>query len=189
VLQGVHTTLVLALPRLGSPRAHIQLEKVFLFLGSLPGPGPAQLFPARYLYPDAHWRLANLRPPSSRTSCPPRRVAYPAWTANPTPGACWPASATGSLLRIPFRAAGDSMQDFTLHDQENRAMLLPSGRRSSPVTARLALTPPWTRPATGVGLDRDGFEDATCLLRGAVTHDGLPFQLPVAMQPWSSPLC
>jgi hypothetical protein len=34
-----------------------------------------------------------------------------------------------------------------------------------------------------LGLDREGFEDATCLLRGAVTHDGLPFQLPVAMQP------
>jgi hypothetical protein len=32
-------------------------------------------------------------------------------------------------------------------------------------------------------LDRDGFEEATCLLRGAVTHDGLPYQLPVEMQP------
>jgi hypothetical protein len=34
-----------------------------------------------------------------------------------------------------------------------------------------------------LGLDREGFEDATCLLLGAVTHDGLPFQLPAAMQP------
>ncbi|MGA2540076.1 MAG: hypothetical protein ABSG78_00800 [Verrucomicrobiota bacterium] len=34
-----------------------------------------------------------------------------------------------------------------------------------------------------LGLDREGFEDATCLLRGAVTHDGLPFSLPAPLQP------
>jgi hypothetical protein len=32
-------------------------------------------------------------------------------------------------------------------------------------------------------MDRDEFENATCLLRGAVTHDGLPFQLPVELRP------
>jgi hypothetical protein len=55
VLQGVQTNLVLALPQIGFALApHIQLEKTFLFLGSLArGLGPAQLFPARYLYPDA----------------------------------------------------------------------------------------------------------------------------------------
>src|SRR5208283_966275 len=66
VLQGVHTTLVLALPQIGFALApHIQLEKVFLFLGSLArGLGPVQLFPARYLYPDAHLGgLANMPAP------------------------------------------------------------------------------------------------------------------------------
>ena len=54
-LQGVNTTLILGLPQIGFSLApHIQLEKVFLFLGSLArGLGPVQLFPARYIYPDA----------------------------------------------------------------------------------------------------------------------------------------
>ena len=134
VLQGVHTTLVLALPQIGFALApHIQLEKVFLFLGSLArGLGPVQLFPARYLYPDAHLGgLANLPAPSSRTFCPPRAgLPTPAWTANPTPGAVLARFGNGDrYYGYPFRAAGDSMQDFTLHDHEDRAMLLPSGRR------------------------------------------------------------
>ena len=55
VLQGLHTTLILGLPQIGfALTPHIQMEKTFLFLGSL-GRGlcPVQLFPARYIYPDA----------------------------------------------------------------------------------------------------------------------------------------
>ena len=63
-------------------------------------------------------------------------------------------------------------------------MLLPSGQRvvarHSETCAYATLDPALQQE---LGLDREGFEDATCLLRGAVTHDGLPFQLPVAMQP------
>ena len=53
VLQGVQTTLVLAMPQTGfCLTPHVQMEKVFLYLGSLArGLMPAQLFPARYLYP------------------------------------------------------------------------------------------------------------------------------------------
>jgi len=84
----------------------------------------------------------------------------------------------------PFRAATDSMQDFTLHDQEDRAMLLPSGQRvaarHSETCAYATLDPALKQE---LGLDREGFEDATCLLRGAVTHDGLPFSLPAPLQP------
>jgi hypothetical protein len=84
----------------------------------------------------------------------------------------------------PFRATADSMQDFTLHDQEDRAMLLPSGQRvvarHSETCAYATLDPALQQE---LGLDREGFEDANCLLRGAVTHDGLPFSLPVPLQP------
>jgi hypothetical protein len=106
VLQGVHTTLVLALPQIGFALApHIQLEKVFLFLGSLArGLGTVQLFPARYLYPDAHLGgLANMPAPIF-ADLPAHQggLPTPAWTANPTPGACWPTSATGiAITDIP----------------------------------------------------------------------------------------
>ena len=65
VLQGVQTTLVLALPQIGFALApHIQLEKVFLFLGSLArGMGPVQLFPARFclfIIPDRPCIIADL---------------------------------------------------------------------------------------------------------------------------------
>lgn len=54
-LQGVNTTLVLALPQIAfALTPHIQLEKTFLFLAALArGLCPIQLFPARYLYSDA----------------------------------------------------------------------------------------------------------------------------------------
>ena len=56
VLRGVHTTLVLAMPQIGyALTPHIQLDKSFLYLGSLArGLGATQLFPARYLFPDAN---------------------------------------------------------------------------------------------------------------------------------------
>jgi hypothetical protein len=184
VLQGVHTTLVLALPQIGFALApHIQLEKVFLFLGSLArGLGPAQLFPARYLYPDAPLGgLANMPAPIFADILPTTGgFAYPCVDCEPDPWRVLARFGNGDrYYGYPFRAATDSMQDFTLHDQEDRAMLLPSGQR---VAARRSETCAYATldPALKqeLRLDREGFEDATCLLRGAVTHDGLPFSLP-----------
>ena len=189
VLQGVHTTLVLALPQIGFALApHIQLEKVFLFLGSLArGLGPAQLFPARYLYPDAHLGgLANMPAPIFADILPTTGgFAYPCVDCEPDPWRVLARFGNGDrYYGYPFRAATDSMQDFTLHDHEDRAMLLPSGQR---VVARRSETCAYATldPALQqeLGLDREGFEDATCLLRGAVTHDGLPFSLPAPLQP------
>jgi hypothetical protein len=189
VLQGVHTTLVLALPQIGFALApHIQLEKVFLFLGSLArGLGPAQLFPARYLYPDAHLGgLANMPAPIFADILPATGgFAYPCVDCEPDPWRVLARFGNGDrYYGYPFRAATDSMQAFTLHDHEDRAMLLPSGQRvvarHSETCAHATLDPALKQE---LGLDREGFEDATCLLRGAVTHDGLPFSLPAPMQP------
>ena len=89
VLQGVQTTLVLALPQIGFALApHIQLEKTFLFLGSLArGLGPAQLFPARYLYPDAPLGgLSNMPAPIFADILPTTGgFAYPCVDCEPDP--------------------------------------------------------------------------------------------------------
>jgi hypothetical protein len=83
----------------------------------------------------------------------------------------------------PFRQAKDSVEDFTLQGHENRAMLLPNGQR---VTARQSQSYVYAtldaKLKEELMMDRDEFENATCLLRGAVTHDGLPFQLPVELR-------
>jgi len=54
-LRGVFTTLVYVTPQLGfSLTPHIQLNQLFDTFGALArAAGPAQLFPASYLYPDA----------------------------------------------------------------------------------------------------------------------------------------
>jgi hypothetical protein len=107
VLQGVHTTLVLALPQTGFALApHIQLEKVSLFLGSMArGLGTVQLFPARYLYPDAHLGgLANMPAPIfADLPAHHGRVCLPLRGLRTRPLACaGPLRQRGSLLRIPL---------------------------------------------------------------------------------------
>ena len=54
-LRGVHTALVYLTPQLGySLTPHIRLDKAFNYFAALSRwAGPAQLFPAVYLYPDA----------------------------------------------------------------------------------------------------------------------------------------
>jgi hypothetical protein len=186
-LQGVNTTLIVGLPQIGFALApHIQLEKVFLFLGSLArGLGPVQLFPARYIYPDAQLGgLADVPAPIFADILPATGgFAYPCVDCEPDPWRVLARFGNGDrFYGYPFRAAANSMEDFTLHDHETGAMLLPSGRR---VVARhsescvYATLDPKLKDE--MMMDRDGFEGATCLLRGAVTHDGLPFQLPVEL--------
>ena len=188
-LQGVNTTLILGLPQIGFSLApHIQLEKVFLFLGSLArGLSPAQMFPARYIYPDAQLGvLADAPAPIFADILPlTGGFAYPTVDCEPDPWRVLARYGNGDrFYGYPFRQATDSVEDFTLQGYENGAMLLPDGRK---VTARqsesyvCATLDPKLKGE--MMLDRDGFEEAMCLLRGAVTHDGLPYQLPVEMQP------
>jgi hypothetical protein len=148
VLQGVHTTLVLALPQIGFALApHIQLEKVFLFLGSLArGLSPVQLFPARYIYPDAPLGgLANLPAPIFADLLPTTGgFAYPCVDCEPDPWRVLARFGNGDrYYGYPFRAAGDSMQDFTLHDQEDsdRLFLPPSNEADPRIGKRSPLQP------------------------------------------------
>ena len=187
VLQGVNTTLVLALPQIGFALApHIQLEKGFLFLGSLArGLCPVQLFPARYIYPDAHLGgLADVPAPVFADLLPlTGGFSYPTVDCEPDPWRVLARFGNGDrFYGYPFRQAKDSVEDFTLHGHENGAMLLPNGQR---VTARQSQSYVYAtldpKLKDELMMDRDEFENATCLLRGAVTHDGLPFQLPVEL--------
>jgi hypothetical protein len=189
VLQGVQTTLVLAMPQLGfCLTPHIQLEKSFLFLGSLArGLCAVQLFPAKYLFPGANLHeLADMPAPIFSDVLPATGgYAYPTVEAEPDP---WRVLAhydrTGRYYGYPFGAAMDANNDLVLNDYERAPMLLPDGRR---VTARRSrssvyatLDPELNRE---LQLSRQEFAHRFCLLRGTVTHDGLPFNLPVAMQP------
>jgi hypothetical protein len=188
ILQGVNTTLILALPQIGFALApHIQLENGFLFLGSLArGLCPAQLFPARYIYPDAHLGgLADVPAPVFADLLPlTGGFSYPTVDCEPDPWRVLARFGNGDrFYGYPFRQAKDSVEDFTLHGHENGAMLLPNGQR---VTARQSQSYVYAtldaKLKDELMMDRDEFENATCLLRGAVTHDGLPFQLPVELR-------
>ena len=137
-LQGVNTTLILGLPQIGFSLApHIQLEKVFLFLGSLArGLCPVQLFPARYLYPDAQLgELADAPAPIFADILPlTGGFAYPTVDCEPDPWRVLARYGNGDrFYGYPFRQATDSVEDFTLQGYENGAMLLPNGQK---VTAR-----------------------------------------------------
>jgi hypothetical protein len=189
VLQGVHTTLILGLPQIGfALTPHIQMEKTFLFLGSL-GRGlcPVQLFPARYIYPDAQLgEFADTPAPIFADILPlTGGFAYPVADCEPDPWRVLARFGNGDrFYGYPFRQAADSVEDFTLEGHASGAMLLPDGKK---VTARQSESYVYAtldqKLKDDLMLDREGFEDANCLLRGTVTHDGLPFQLPVELQP------
>jgi hypothetical protein len=98
----------------------------------------------------------------------------------------------GTLIRLdmadchygfPFSRVGNHFQDASLANVIQGSMNLPDGR---PVRARrsesfvYATLDPKLKPA--LKMDRDAFASAYCLDRGIITHDGLPFFLPVEMQ-------
>lgn len=188
LLRGVHTTLVTVTPQIGfALTPHIQLEKAFLYLGSLArGLCPVQLFPARYLFPDA--RLGDF----ADAPCPifadilPATCGY-AWPVLDTQPNPWRVLThyenTDRYYGYPFHEATDSERDFILNDCEHGSMLLPHGKlvraRNSKSYVYATLDP---KLRTNLKLNRDAFELETGLLRGTVTHDGFPFRLPVEMQ-------
>ncbi len=187
-LQGVFTTLILGMPQIAFAfTPHIQLEKAFLFFGSLArGLSPVQLFPARYLYPDANLgELAAAPAPIFADILPTTGgFAYPVVDCEPDP---WRVLARlGNYDRYygyPFHAAADPMRDFILHHHERGFMLLPSGKRvmarQSESRVLATLDPNLNQDLL---LDRDAFSAKRALLRGTVAHDGLPFNFPVEAQ-------
>lgn len=189
VLQGVNTTLILGLPQIGNTLApHIQTDKLFLFLGSL-GRAlcPIQLFPANYIFPDAQLgELANYPAPVFADILPlTGGFAFPTVDCEPDPWRVLARYGNGDrYFGYPFRQAKDSVEDFTLSGYESGAMLLPNGTK---VTARQSKSHVYAtldpQLKEEMMMERDRFEEGTCLLRGAITHDGLPFYLPVELQP------
>lgn len=188
-LQGVNTTLVLALPQIAhSLTPHIQLENLPLFFFSLArGLYPAQLFPARYVYPDANLGALADAP------APMFGDILPLTGGNALPVVDSEPEITRMLARFgrhnryigyPFTEVRDPEKDIKLTNFERGAMLLPDGRRvmarCSETTALATLDAELNRQLL---LDCDEFAATTGLLRAAVTHDGLPIQLPVEMQP------
>jgi len=188
-LQGVNTTLVLALPQIAfSLTPHIQLEKTFLFLASLArGLGPVQLFPARYLYPDATLGTLDDSPAPCFADILPVTggFAYPVVDCEPDP---WRVLARfgkhNRYYGYPFTEARDSETDFKITNFEGGAMLLPNGKRVSARYTESRVFATYDRELNKyLLLNRDAFARATGFLRGTVTHDGLPFNLPVELQP------
>lgn len=187
VLRGVHTTLVLAMPQIGyALTPHIQLDKSFLYLGSLArGLGATQLFPARYLFPDANLGgLADAPAPIFADLLPATcGYAWPCVDLEPDP---WRVlthyERSDRYYGYPFhRTTG--LEDASLKNIEAGAMLLPNGNK---VCARQSESLAYATHDPGLhrqlSLNADDFERETALLRGTVTHDGLPFLLPVPMQ-------
>ena len=187
-LRGLHTTLVLVSPQLGySLTPHIQLQRALWFFSALSrASGPVQLFPAKYLYPDACLgELANVPAPIFADLLPcTGGVGYPAVDCTPDPwGVLTQFDQTDRNYGYPFSHAVDSEKDATLLNLEPGAMLLPNGRRvvarSSESYVYATLDP---RLREELMCNRDAFERRRGLARATITHDGLPFQLPVEMQ-------
>jgi hypothetical protein len=189
VVRGLHTTLVLATPQLGySLTPHIQLTKLPLYFSALSRVAtPIQLFPARYLYPDAHLgEFADAPAPIFADLLPcTGGFAFPVEDCGPDP---WGRFAyfeqRDRYYGYPFSRVTDSHRDLKLTNMEAGRMLLPNGK---PVSARKSESFIYATQDDQLRrellLDRSGFEQVNCLARGTVTHDGLPFQLPVEMQP------
>jgi hypothetical protein len=186
-LRGVFTSLVFVTPQLSLSLApHIDLSKVFMVYAALArASGPSQLFPAAYLYPDA--RLGGLG------STPAAMFA----DILPNLGSSIPvmdgrSNYWGTAIRLegpdchygfPFNRVNNHLEDVSLSDVIQGSMNLPDGR---PVRARHSESHVYAtldpRLKAALKMDRDAYADAYCLDRGVITHDGLPYFLPVEMQ-------
>lgn len=187
-LRGVHTTMVYVTPQLGySLTPHIMLDKAFSYFAALSRwAGPVQLFPAAYLYPDSKLGQLQHTPAPIFADLLPRVGGsdFPLIDGTPDP---W-----GKIARFegpdyyygyPFHATSNAAEDVTLQERILGSTILPNGQltqaRNSESYAYATLDPELNRV---LKLDREAFQNNYCLARGVVTHDGLPFQLPVEMQ-------
>lgn len=188
-LQGVFTTMVIGLPQIGyALTPHVQLDKTFMFFGSLARSlAPVQLFPAKFLYPNANLGdLENTPAPIYADLLPTTGgYAYPTMECEPDP---WRVLSyfdrSDRYYGYPFSRLMNSVEDVELENVENGTMLLPNGQKvkarasSSYVYATLD-----AKLNEDLKMNRETFESTHCLYRGTVTHDGIPFMLPVEMQP------
>jgi hypothetical protein len=188
VLRGVHTTLVYVTPQLGfALTPHIQLQKAFQYFASLSRAcGPIQLFPARYIYPDASLgSLADAPCPIFSDLLPNTGGAsFPVMEATPDPwGVLAHFDQNETHYGYPFSGVTNPYKDFTVTNAFGSAMLLPDGRRvrARHCESRIHATLD-DKLVAQLRMDRDAFIRARCLTRGTATHDGLPFQLPGELQ-------
>lgn len=187
-LRGVHTTLVYVTPQLGySLTPHIKVDKAFSYFAALSRwAGPAQVFPAAYLYPDA--KLGSLQ----RTPAPIFADLLPCVGGSNFPLLDGTPDPWGKIARFegpdyyygyPFHATPNTQADIDLRHQVLGSMLLPNGQltqaRHSGSCAYATLDPELNQ---ALKLNHETFRKHYCLGRGVVTHDGLPFQLPAPMQ-------
>jgi hypothetical protein len=187
-LRGLGTTLVFVSPQIGfSLEPHIKLDKAFCYVAALARAyGPAQLFPANYLYPDAQLGLLRGAPAPIFADLLPGTggVSYPVMDCTPDPdGVIARFEVSDKYYGYPFSQMETSQADATLMGVVPGEMLLPNGRR---VAARISESYVYAtldqKLKSDLKRDRDEFAASHCLSRGVVTHDGLPFQLPVEMQ-------
>lgn len=186
-LRGVLTTLVYVTPQLGlSLTPHINLDKAFFFQASLARcAGPAQLFPASYLYPDSQLNGLEKAPaPIFADVLPFLGAPLPVLDVTPDPwGTLCHFDGPDYFYSYPFHRTENSVEDVTLYNHLRGAMVLPDG---TPVNARTseshvyATLDPKLKAALKLG--RSAFQRTYGLNRGVITHDGLPFHLPVEMQ-------
>lgn len=187
-LRGLHTTLVFVTPQIGySLTPHIRLQRAFWYLSALArSAGPAQLFPTQYLYPDANLAGLQHTPAPIFADLLPCTggVNYPALECTPDPwGVITQFDQSDRNYGYPFHHITDSSSDITLNNVEPGVMLMPDGRR---VWARNSESFVYATLDKRLGQDlmqdREQFSKLHALGRGTITHDGLPFQLPVEMQ-------
>jgi hypothetical protein len=186
-LRGVFTTLVYVTPQLGySLTPHIKLDRVFRYFGALSRfAGPAQLFQAAYLYPDAKLQGLEKAPAAMFSDILPNLgSSFPLMDETPNP---W-----NILVRLngpdcyygyPFSRVSNPMEDTTVSNVVKGSMTLPNGKlvqaRNSETFCYATLD---AKLKDALKLERYAFHDTYCLDRGVITHDGLPFMLPTEMQ-------
>ena len=179
--------MVYVTPQMGfSLTPHINLDHVFNYFGSLSrAAGPAQLFPAGYLYPDAQLSgMENVPAPIFADVLPFLGKALPAMDVTADP---W-----GALVRLggrdchygyPFSGVSNTSEDCTLRNHFLCETILPTGKMSrARASESFVYATLDRRLRDALKMDAEGFADAYCLNRGVLTHDGLPFFLPVEMQ-------
>jgi len=131
-LRGVFTTLVYVTPQLGySLTPHIKLDRVFRYFGALSRfAGPAQLFPASYLYPDAKLQGMEKVPAAMFADILPNLgSSFPLMDETPNP---W-----NILVRLngpdcyygyPFSRVSNPVEDTTVSKVITGSMTLPNGK-------------------------------------------------------------
>jgi hypothetical protein len=181
------TTLVYVTPQIGfSLTPHIKLDRVFRYFGALSRmAGPVQLFPAGYLYPDSRIQGIERVPAAMFADVLPNLgSSFPLMDESTNP---WDVvvrlHGPDCYYGYPFSQVSNPVEDITVANAITGSMALPNGQ---PVRARSSESRCYAtldaKLKNVLKMDRDAFNSAYCLDRGVITHDGLPFMLPVELQ-------